>query len=233
MAHNLDELRSPSLMAAWAQEVHNGVMNYDFKNHFVVGIYGWAHTKYSAIQSAFHMKGGWEGWLQVELALWLQQNGFEVEREKHVFNNPLEAADLVVTSPNPQGGYPVRTIVELKCESLYQDFNMSPSEPNESRQKEKTPGFATRIEKDFGKFGDKGSNIRDEYRGSFYCCIGFSLFFDARDYVLGSPETSFVAISTDQLAQHAARWGLIDPALADQVPDDDLMMWWSRLHVKA
>jgi hypothetical protein len=110
---------------------------------------------------------------------------------------------------------------------------MSPSEPDESKQKEKTPNFTTRIEMDIKKFGDKGGNIRDEYRGSFYCCIGFSLTFEARDYGLGIPHPSFVTVSTDQLAQHAARWGLVDVALADRVPDDDLMMWWSRLYVKA
>ena len=157
-----------------------------------------------------------------------------MKRKKHVFKNTREAADLIVTSPNPQGGDPVRTVVELKCESLFQNFDMSQSEPDESRQKEREPpNFATRIEEDFEKFDDKGSNIRDEYRGIFHCCIGFSLTFEARDYVFGSPEALFVAISTDQLAQHAARYGLVDAALADQVPDDDLMMWWSRLYLKA
>jgi hypothetical protein len=56
-------------MAAWAQEEHHGIMNYDFKDLFIISIYGWAHTKYSEITSAFQMRGGWEGWLQFELAL--------------------------------------------------------------------------------------------------------------------------------------------------------------------
>lgn len=73
-----------------------------------------------------------------------------------------EPADLIFTSPNIQGRNTLRTIVELKCESLYQDFNM-----NQRRKKKKTPKFAPRIEKDLEQFGDKGSNIRDEYRISF------------------------------------------------------------------
>lgn len=41
------------------------------------------------------------------------------------------------------------------------------------RRKKETHNFATRIKEDLKTFGDKGSNIRDEYRSSFYCCIGF------------------------------------------------------------
>ena len=221
---------SPSIMSAWAQEAHSH-MKHDFDNHFAFNIYAWAQEKHRDIKAAFNMKGGWEGWLQVELGLWLEQKGFEVEREQHVFKNTRQAADMIVTSPNSQGKDPVRTIVELKCESLFQDLVMNQSEPDESKQNfQKDPGFATRIKKDLEKFRDMGSNIRDEYRGVFYCCIGFSLTFEARDYVLGSPEDLFVAISKDQLAQHAARYGQVDIVLADQVPDDDLMMWWSRLY---
>ena len=110
---------------------------------------------------------------------------------------------------------------------------MGPGQPNESRQDlTKDPNFSARIEADLTKFGAHGINIRNEYRGMFYCCIGFSLYENARNYVLDHPQNAFVAISKDQLAQHATRYGLIDTALADQVLDDDLMMWWSRLYLK-
>lgn len=232
MADQLD-FSSPSVLSAWAHEAHSDMTKHEFDNHFAFCIYAWAQKRRNDIKSAFNMKGGWEGWLQVELGLWLQQNGFEVKREERVFKNPLQAADMIVTSRNPQGGDPVHTIVELKCEGLFQDFVMNKLEPDESRQKGTKPNFATRMEKDLEKIGYVGSNIRDEYRGISYCCIGFSLTFDARDYVLGCPEDLFVAISKDQLAQHAARYEMVDTLLADQVPDDDLIMWWSRLYVKA
>ena len=100
MAYSFDHL-NPTLMSTWAREVHEGNVNCDFENNFVFEIYVLAQARRSGIETAFHMRGGREGWLQVELALWLQKRGFGVEREVHVFNNELEAADLIVTTVNP------------------------------------------------------------------------------------------------------------------------------------
>lgn len=206
-------------------------------------IYQLVHRKGRDIRNAFYIEGGWEGWLQVELYLWLTEAGFDVNREVHVFKNPRQAADMIVSHKN-FGGAPI--IIELKCEGWFQDFD-APGEPDESRQRDDTPlSFQTRIMKDVEKFGDAGSNIKDEYRGIYYCCIGLSVQPSSREYLFNLEEGGgyFQCYSREMLEQlacgqgliHAEQAGLVDDVQDGDswdVQDDDLIIWWSALHRKA
>lgn len=205
-------------------------------------IYQLVHRRGNDIRKAFWLKGGWEGWLQVELCLWLTQAGFYVEREVRVFKNPQQAADMVVQHKNFRGA---AIIIELKCESWYQDFD-APGEPDESRQRDDTPlSFQTRIMKDVGKLGDAGSNIIDEYRGIYYCCIGLSVMTTSRDHLhkLEDGGGYFKCYPREMLEELARGQGLIhaDQGLVDDdqdgdswdVQDTDLVIWSSELYQKA
>lgn len=71
--------------------------------------------KTSVMGNAFMTHGGWEGWLQVELALHLvatSPHTTTVQREEKVYGTD-EAADLIVASQN-QLAY----VVELKCQGV-------------------------------------------------------------------------------------------------------------------
>ena len=71
-------------------------------------------------------KGGWEGWLQAELAYHLDRSTkYMVDREKAVFNDENQQIDLWCTPRIPF--YPANDFsfgeigVELKCEGMWQD----------------------------------------------------------------------------------------------------------------
>ena len=198
-------------------------------------IYKWVHKRCSDIRNAFWMRGGWEGWLQVELGLWLMEAGFAVEREMHVFKNARQAADMIVRHENFEGA---TIIIELKCEGWFQDFD-APGEPDESRQRDDTPlSFQTRIMEDVEKFGDAGSNIHDNYRGIYYCCIGISMMETSRDclFELQNKGGYFQGYSLEMLEELALEQGSIhaeQAELMDDVQDSDLIIWWSALHRKA
>ena len=179
------------------------------------------------IYSAFHMKGGWEGWFQVELALCLQKRGYTVEREVHVFKAPLEAADLFVTSPHG-----ICTIIELKCEGLYQDITDVQFAASETR-----PKFAARIEADTKKFGAGGERLLDNDRDTFFCCVGVSCTRDStaaaishRPVLNGLPW--FNGLSLDRIALYAVEHELLAPNPIYDTVYDDLVMWWSGMHQK-
>ncbi|KAE9390654.1 hypothetical protein BT96DRAFT_1024443 [Gymnopus androsaceus JB14] len=92
-------------------------------------IEAWMKEKGNAIEEAYALKvvrsannfadmvpqGGWEGWAQVELALFFQkQKDFEgatISREDHVYEGTLRRDDLLIKKPS------FTTMVELKCES--------------------------------------------------------------------------------------------------------------------
>ena len=177
------------------------------------------------IHSAFHMKGGWEGWFQVELALFLEQHGYTVKRDKQVFQGSLEAADLVVTSP--QG---ICTIIELKCQSLPQDITVV-QQPDSRTM----PKFAVRIEEVIEKFGTRGWRVHDRYLGVFFCCVGISGTMNSTlGAVLrnGMVRPWFDGLSLDRLARFAVENGLMGDDSIDKSSTDNLLMWWSGVHHK-
>ncbi|XP_014559311.1 hypothetical protein COCVIDRAFT_13750 [Bipolaris victoriae FI3] len=71
-------------------------------------------------QQIYQQKGGWEGWLQVELAnKWLNDYGYtwKPERERHVYANlPSAAADLTPTKASS-----ISHVIELKTGGEYRD----------------------------------------------------------------------------------------------------------------
>ncbi|EON67615.1 hypothetical protein W97_06758 [Coniosporium apollinis CBS 100218] len=191
-------------------------------------IFALLQRKRREIHSAFYMKGGWEGWFQVELALCLEGHGYTVEREQHVFNAPLEAADLVVTSPHG-----ICTIIELKCEGMYQDITDVQLAAPTTRAK-----FAVRIDADVEKFGAGGGKIRDEYCGIFFCCVGVSGTMGSTEEAISHLSSVngcrpwFDGLSLDRIAQYAVENGLMTDDSIDERPVDDLVMWWSGVHQK-
>lgn len=63
----------------------------------------------------FFSQGGWEGWLQVELATFFLEAQYDVVREQKAYDNSKKA-DLVfntLTAQSPE------IVVEIKCESIY------------------------------------------------------------------------------------------------------------------
>ncbi|KAF5721152.1 hypothetical protein FGLOB1_360 [Fusarium globosum] len=74
----------------------------------------WAAAK--PLQRIYTQKGGWEGYAQVELAMYLQdQLGGDPTREVQVYKDG-ELADILYTPLNEPGYF-----IELKCQSLLQD----------------------------------------------------------------------------------------------------------------
>ena len=215
---------------------HSG---FDLENPY--NIYKWAQSKRGEIEKAFRMKGGWEGWLQVELGLLLANDGREVEREQHVFTTSSQEADLVIKTAPARAGDPKScTIIELKCEGINQDCTGSLDAQGHAISRSTITGkpyFARRIEGDLAKFGTDGKNIKPDYAGCHYLCIGFSLSPQARDHIRSTlvQNTSrarqgyFQAIMPEILDQAADQqgWFRTDGVRIESVPNDTLVMWHS------
>ena len=95
-------------------------------------IRNWAQDNVDKISRAYALKGGWEGWAQVEIALLLEDHlahlgrGLNIEsmtasREVAVYQNPRQFADLVIGVHH--GRAQDHIIVELKCESQFNATN--------------------------------------------------------------------------------------------------------------
>lgn len=69
-------------------------------------------SKYDAIQTAMTLRGGWEGWAQLELAFAFLRARYTVEREAHIFTAaPRARVDLLLGMQGRQLG------LEVKCET--------------------------------------------------------------------------------------------------------------------
>lgn len=68
------------------------------------------------VQSGLLAQGGWECWVQVELAIWLINRGYDVVRESKIYPNKYLRADLVVNSNIKDTQ---KIAIEIKCESIY------------------------------------------------------------------------------------------------------------------
>lgn len=79
----------------------------------------WIEIRFAQIPDyglPFFSQGGWEGWLQVELAMYLTSKGYDVIRESRIYDNTNFRADLVlntILNTNRIIG------VEIKCQSIY------------------------------------------------------------------------------------------------------------------
>ncbi|KAK7459554.1 hypothetical protein VKT23_009537 [Stygiomarasmius scandens] len=93
----------------------NGIMN---------AIVDWGNANGPKLEGAYKLKGGWEGWTQVELALVLkkmfeQSNAgaaIEVTREDPVYSGGNQRSDLLITTRN--GAQHFTNMFELKCEGI-------------------------------------------------------------------------------------------------------------------
>lgn len=86
---------------------------------------GQAYNKYL---QALLQKGGAEGWVQVEIAIFFESIPavVNVHREKHIYQNPNKKVDFALECKNDVGqwfGY----LVELKCESLFHSAELGRS----------------------------------------------------------------------------------------------------------
>jgi hypothetical protein len=97
-------------------------------NAIADGIESWAKSNGAKIVQAYNMKGGWEGWAQVELAIALSRNhgwnygSFQqnvISREDHVYDGTKQESDIMLS--NKLG----TNIIELKCESSYDSKNFA------------------------------------------------------------------------------------------------------------
>ncbi|KAL0067753.1 hypothetical protein AAF712_005193 [Marasmius tenuissimus] len=94
-------------------EPTNGIMN---------KIVEWGNANGNKIEQAYSFNGGWEGWVQVELAMVMKQT-FESEnrgatitvtREDPVYGT-AQRSDLLITTRRPGNNF--TNMFELKCEA--------------------------------------------------------------------------------------------------------------------
>ena len=88
-----------------------------------VELENWHRERFEGIDSNFmpyFSKGGWEGWLQVEWAMYLNSQDYDVLREEPIYNNN-QRADLVINKNIPRGDNQVfnNIAIEIKCQSIY------------------------------------------------------------------------------------------------------------------
>ena len=63
-------------------------------NGLIVGLSIWENQRFSQLPDyalPFFSQGGWEGWLQVELAMFFTGYGYDVVREQNPYDNHLRA----------------------------------------------------------------------------------------------------------------------------------------------
>lgn len=68
------------------------------------------------VEKAFFLKGGWEGWTQVELTLFLLDRGYDVLREEAIYVNRNERVDFLINSTFPLYDNIAPIAIELKCQ---------------------------------------------------------------------------------------------------------------------
>ena len=86
---------------------------------FIKEVQAWMNKRiYSTneVQSGLLAQGGWECWVQVELAMWLINRGYDVVRESKIYWNNYLRADLVVNSNIKDAK---KIAIEIKCETIY------------------------------------------------------------------------------------------------------------------
>ena len=90
---------------------------------FIDELNKWMNTRVKSLPKygqPFYSQGGWEGWIQVELAMWLTAKGYDVMREERIYDNKYYRADLVI---NPNIPNATTIAIEIKCQSIYSNIN--------------------------------------------------------------------------------------------------------------
>ncbi|KAL0575494.1 hypothetical protein V5O48_006479 [Marasmius crinis-equi] len=87
-------------------------------------IVDWGNANGDKLEAAYGLHGGWEGWVQVELAIAFKR-AFESEnpgstitvtREDSVYGGTNQRSDILITTRG--GGRDFTNMLELKCESI-------------------------------------------------------------------------------------------------------------------
>ncbi|THU80419.1 hypothetical protein K435DRAFT_874395 [Dendrothele bispora CBS 962.96] len=94
------------------------------QNPIMNAIVDWGNTNGAKLEGAYQLKGGWEGWTQVELALVLKRlfessnpgSTVEVTREDPVYGGGTQRSDLLITTR--KGAQHFTNMIELKCEGI-------------------------------------------------------------------------------------------------------------------
>ncbi|MBN2942138.1 MAG: hypothetical protein JTJ18_08865 [Streptococcus sp.] len=83
----------------------------------------WADLRFACLPDfslPFFSQGGWEGWIQVEWAMFFTSRDYDVVRELKAYDGHLLKADLVFNKNIPKANPSVMDIVvEIKCQSVY------------------------------------------------------------------------------------------------------------------
>ncbi|KAG7086880.1 hypothetical protein E1B28_002800 [Marasmius oreades] len=88
-------------------DTRNGIMN---------EIVRWGNANGDKISEAYGFIGGWEGWVQVELAIAFKKAfpGITISREDAVYQGNNQRSDILFTTRNPTL---FTNMLELKCET--------------------------------------------------------------------------------------------------------------------
>ncbi|OBT54824.1 hypothetical protein VE04_05699 [Pseudogymnoascus sp. 24MN13] len=133
---------------------------------------GWAIPMYPTLRQIYPQKGGWEGWMQVNIALGLTQ-GFpdtKTYREQSVWDGSNERVDLLLLCD----GEPTQ-IVELKCESFYQDNGSGTFKT-----------FVRAMKKDVAKIVVNGDALNPLYKPALCFVIGLTMVDEVTNYALNT-----------------------------------------------
>jgi hypothetical protein len=92
-------------------------------NELLNAIGQWANNKANDFQYYWPLKGGWESWAQAEIAAFIlnADSTSDIEREQHVYTNNSLSTDILVNA-NITANQQQILVVEMKCESLYQQI---------------------------------------------------------------------------------------------------------------
>jgi len=86
-------------------------------DQFGAAVRDWAAQHNSKLKFHWTVKGGWEGWIQVDLTAYLLSldSTLDILREQPIYQNNLKRVDLLLNANLPGGG-PIP--VEIKAESF-------------------------------------------------------------------------------------------------------------------
>lgn len=98
--------------------------------NFLANTLEWKKLRHDQFQYNWPLKGGWEGWIQVELmAYFLRMNGTQnILREQPIYINPQNRVDLLV---NADEAFNMRIPVEIKAQSFNNASEFVPGVQND------------------------------------------------------------------------------------------------------
>lgn len=127
----------------------------------------WFERNATICYENYQLKGGWEGWLQVELAKEIKSKGVSIEREVRIFQESEKKVDMVVNWSETD----LSILLELKAEGKYR---------TESKSSTDNP-FFTEFEYDVNRL--KQSRRKREFRQNPALCIGVFFSFSIKSTI--------------------------------------------------